>query len=148
MWYPSLPTPFELIKGCLYHKGRMVLLAKSNWRKTLLQECYHTPTRGYYGAYRTYRRLADNVYWIGMKGDVHRLVAKCSICQKQKYQTTSLAGLLQPLPIPNMIGEDIVMNFITRLLKSKGVNAILVVVDRLSKYGHFWRLDILCQQVL
>ena len=46
-------------------------------------------------------------------------------------------GLLQPLNIPNQIWEEFSMDFITRLPKSKGYTAILVVVDRLLKYSNF-----------
>lgn len=79
-----------------------------------------------------FQRLLD---W--HESDVHNYVAQCKISQKQKYQATSPARLLQPLPIPERIWEDIAMDFITGLAKSRGYDSIMVVADRRSKYGHF-----------
>lgn len=71
-----------------------------------------------------------------MKGIIANFVAACHICQKSKYQASSL-GFLQPFSIPNAIWEELSMDFIVELPKSKGFDAILVVVDMLSKNEHF-----------
>jgi hypothetical protein len=72
-----------------------------------------------------------------MSKDIRLFVSHCLICQQAKSATTALAGLLQPLPIPSQIWEDVSMDFITDLPPSNGFTVIMVVVDRLSKYSHF-----------
>lgn len=84
----------------------------------LLEEFHFSPIGGHSGYIYTYKRLSENIYWEGMKRDVQDFVARCDICQKNKSQTLSPAGLLQPLPIPHHVWEDISMDFITRLPKS------------------------------
>ncbi|PNX58197.1 transposon Ty3 gag-pol polyprotein, partial [Trifolium pratense] len=72
-----------------------------------------------------------------MKRDIVQYIQSCEICQKAKTVNTSPAGLLQPLPIPSQVWEDIAMDFITGLPSSQGYTVILVVVDRLTKFAHF-----------
>jgi hypothetical protein len=128
---------FEFKQGVLLYEGRLVISSKSVLIPTLLQEFHSTPCGGHSGFYRTYRRIAANVYWVGMKNTIQEYVRSCDVCQRQKYLASSPGGLLQPLAIPERIWEDISMDFITGLPKSKGSEAVLVVVDRLSKYSHF-----------
>eukprot|EP00253_Pinus_taeda_P014727 PITA_14727 len=51
------------------------------------------------------------------------------------------AGLLQPLPIHEGKWESISMDFITGLPTVQGKDCIFVVVDRLTKYAHFFAIS-------
>jgi len=71
-----------------------------------------------------------------MQADIREYVQNCLTCQQTKHATTLPSGLLQPLPIPEQIWEDVAMDFITGLPSSNGHTVIMVVIDRLSKYAH------------
>jgi len=48
------------------------------------------------------------------------------------------AGLLQPMPIPENVWANFAMDFIRGLPKAIGKDTILLVVDRMTKYAHFF----------
>ncbi|WOG96248.1 hypothetical protein DCAR_0415582 [Daucus carota subsp. sativus] len=128
---------FYLKEGRLWFKERCVISQSSSFIPSLLYEYHDSAVGGHGGELRTYLRLAGDWYWVGMRRDVAKYVQKCLICQQQKASQQVPAGLLQPLPIPSQIWDDISMDFIDGLPLSKGFNSIFVVVDRLSKYAHF-----------
>ncbi|WVZ00354.1 hypothetical protein V8G54_026423 [Vigna mungo] len=84
-----------------------------------------------------------------MHKQIRDYVLNCTICQQAKTATTLPAGLLQPLPVPSQIWEQICMDFITALPPAQGYSVIMVVIDRLSKFVHFLPLkhDFSSQQV-
>jgi hypothetical protein len=98
---PNSKPGYEYKQGVLLYEGRLVISKQSPLIPTLLKEFHETPQAGHSGFYKTYRRLAANVYWLGMKGTVQEFVRNCDTCQRQKYLASSPGGLLQPLPIPN-----------------------------------------------
>ena len=85
-------------------------------------------------------KVAAAFIWFGMKQDMQQFVKTYEVCQKMKSSNQAPAGLLQPLPIPDKIWQDLAMDFITRFPLSNGYTTILVVVDRLSKQAHIGAL--------
>jgi transposase InsO family protein len=75
-----------------------------------------------------------------MKISVQTFVSACSVCSEAKPDRAKDPGLLQPVQIPSSAWHIISMDFIEGLLSSGGFNAILVVVDKFTKYGHFLAL--------
>lgn len=60
---------------------------------------------------------------------------------KNKSKTLMLAGILQPLPVPLQVWDNISLDFIEGLPSSYGKYIILVIIDRLTKYVHFVALS-------
>jgi len=135
----SMPH-YKMQDGILFFKGRIVISPTSTLKNEILQEFHSSKFAGHFGILRTLKRLAQNFYWIAMKADVQAFISACDVCQRNKNEARSPAGLLQPLPIPTQVWEDISLDFIDGLPMSAGKNSILVVVDRLTKYGHFFAL--------
>jgi hypothetical protein len=72
-----------------------------------------------------------------MRRDVVQFVARCTTCQKAKSRLNS-HGLYMPLPVASVPWEDISMDFVLGLPRTKrGRHSIFVVVDRFSKMAHF-----------
>lgn len=129
------PRHLSWVDGLVYYNRRIYVSPRSSARTPLLSE-YHS-SQADPGFERTLRRVSAEFYWPNMKKEVRRFVEACVVCQTTKYSTQKPAGLLQPLPIPSQVWEDVSMDFITGLPPSRGYTAIMVVVDRLSKYTHF-----------
>ena len=127
-------------QNLLWGNNRIAIPADSHLQNILLQEFHSSFVGGHAGQLKAFARLAAQFYWPGMRRAVKKYVQICDICQRAKHTTTHPAGLLQPLPIPNQIWEDISMDFICGLPLSRRFSVIYVVVDRLSKYGHFLHL--------
>lgn len=98
------------------------------------------PLAGHPGYFKTYRQVRERFTWKGLKNDVLRYVKECTTYQQNKAEQTYPAGLLQPLPIPDQKWESISMDFIIGLPKSQGKDCIFVVVERLTKFAHFFSI--------
>ena len=72
-----------------------------------------------------------------MMKEVKQYVEGCDQCQRMKNRAEMPAGKLKPNQIPEKLWQHILVDFIMKLLVSKGHDSILVVCDRFSKISHF-----------
>jgi hypothetical protein len=104
----------------------------------ILDEFHRRPYVGHPGYQKMVTIVRQLYYWSGMKQDIAQYIVKCLECQQVKVEHRHPVGLLQPLQIPEWKWEVISMDFITGLPKTtKQHDAIMVVVDKLSKETHF-----------
>jgi len=126
--------PWEFRDGLLYYKDHIYLAENSALLTTILEQIHGHFHEGYH---KTYQRIRASFCWKGMRSWIKEFIRGCDVCQRHKTENLTPRGLLQPLPIPERIWEDISMDFIDGLPNSRGKTTIFVVVDRLSKYAHF-----------
>jgi hypothetical protein len=92
---------------------------------------------GHFDVKRTEEIHGAHFFWPKMRRDVVQFIARGTTCQKAKLRLNP-HGLYMPLPVPSVSWEDISMDFVLCLPRTKiGCDSILVVLDRFSKMAHF-----------
>ena len=118
----------------------MVISRHSSFIPLILQEFHRSLVVCNGGILWMNKRIQESFYLFNMAKDIQKFVSECFVCQAPKYSTLHHDGLLQPLPIPDRVWEDISLDFVEGLPYSSRKNVILVVVGRLTKHAHFFSL--------
>jgi hypothetical protein len=79
-------------------------------RKQILDEAHKSRYSIHPGEVKMYKDLNRRYWWVGMKSDVIGYVSTCLTCQKVKAKHKKVAGLLQPLPVPEWKWEEVTMD--------------------------------------
>lgn len=138
---PRNKRHFTWSQEILRRKSKLVVPKDTPLRNKILAWMHSSSGGGHSGREVTRQRVKGLFYWKGMTKDIQTFIRSCEVCQRCKYDTSAYPGLLQPLPIPELIWTDIAMDFIDGLPSSLGKTVILVVVDRLTKAAHFIALS-------
>jgi len=106
-------------------------------RLRILRDHHDAQAAGHLGRARTLELVSRNFYRPGQGKYIHRYVDHCDTCHCIKPIRHTTFGLLKPLELPHRPWDTISMDFITTLLTSNGKDALWVIIDRLTKMGHF-----------
>jgi len=81
--------------------------------------------------------ITRNYWWPGVTKEVKQYVEGCDRCQELKNRTEMPVGKLRPDVVLERLWQHILVDFITKLLVSRGHDSILVVCNRFLKMSHF-----------
>ena len=134
----AVDSLMELRGGILYHQDKICIPpSTSSLILSILQQYHDSPLAGQYGVTRTQALVGQYFTWRGMATAVEAYVRSCDACQRNKVVRHAPFGLLNPLPIPAKPWSSVSLDWITDLPPSNYHDAILVVVDRLTKMAIF-----------
>jgi transposase InsO family protein len=129
------------LHGLLCYNDRLYIPVSGNLRAKLIELCHDDPLAGHFGRNRTEELLKRKYHWEGLADQVRSYVKTCPVCQRVKAPRHRPYGQLHSLPVPTRPFAELTMDFITGLppvwVEGKLVDAILVIVDRLTKYSRF-----------
>lgn len=104
----------------------------------ILREAHESPYESAHAsAEKVWLILNSKFYWSRMKKDIMSFCASCDICQKTKHSNFKRYGFLKPHAIPQNPYQSVSLDLIVNLPWSEEFNAILVIVDRLTKHAQF-----------
>ena len=121
----------------IFYKGRQLIAPDPKEFTEIITRHHDHIAAGHLGRAKTLEKIKQSYVWEGMRRDIDQYVDNCETCQRTKPRRDKAFGLLNPLPVPNGIWKSITLDYITGLPENQVQNAILVVVDRLSKMAHY-----------
>jgi hypothetical protein len=125
-------------KGVIWFKDRLCVPNVQSIRELILKEAHELAYSIHPRSEKMYQDLKKKLWWYRMKREIAEHVAICDSCQRIRVEHQRPAGLLQLLRIPQWKWDEIGMDFIVGLPRTRaGYDSIWVVVDRLNKSAHF-----------
>ena len=128
---------WQIEEGLVLKEGRVYVLKGEELRVEIIWLYHDMPIAGHRRQWKTVELVTRNYWWPGVTKEVKRYVEGCDQCQRMKNRAEMPAGKLKPNQVPEKPWQHISVDFITKLLVSKGHDSILVVCDRFSKMSHF-----------
>lgn len=122
--------------GLWLHQNWVYVPPISDLHECILYNHHDTPLCGHPRKQKTEELVLWSYWWPKIRHDVKWYVEGCDFCQKIKIDHQKQHGHMHPNEAPDRVWKTISADIIGPLPKSGEFNAILMVINRLSKMVH------------
>jgi hypothetical protein len=128
---------FESIENILFFKKKLWVSESNQLKLDIIKKIHDQSASEHSDIRRTCKYFQKWYYWSQVKQSIERYVRNCHICRRFKSSKDKYSELLNSLSISKRSWMNITMNFVIELFENKDFNAILMIVNRLTKMHHY-----------
>jgi len=99
--------------------------------------CHNRKVAKHPGHWKTLELVSRNYWWLQMSRYIRQYVSTCDLCIRTKPIRQAPVGKLHPLWIPDSRWDMLSVDFVVELPLFSEHNAVMTVVDSVSKQAHF-----------
>jgi hypothetical protein len=119
--------------GLLMFCSKIYVHKDRDLRCRIVEQHHYTCIARHVGRFKTLELVSCNYWWPQMSRYIGTYVNTCDLCHWMKVQHQRPIGELQPSETPEAPWDTINIDFIVELPESHGYDAIMCVVDSLTK---------------
>ena len=129
-------SKWSMENGLLYYRGK-IYVPRSDLHCKISALCHHSKLAGHPSRWKNLELISRNYWWPQMSRYIGKYVSTCDMCLCTKSIFQPPFGELHPLPVLDAPWDVASVDFIVELLESNRKDAIMVVIDSVTKWSHF-----------
>jgi hypothetical protein len=123
--------------GLLMFHGKIYVPNDRDLRRHIIEQHHDTHIAGHAGRFKTLELVSHNYWWPQMSRYIGIYIKHCDLCNRTKVQRQRPFGELHSSETPEAPWDVISIDFIVELPESYGYDAIMNIVDSVTKCVHF-----------
>jgi hypothetical protein len=122
--------------GLLMLRSKIYVPKDRDLRRRIIEQHHNMCIAGHAGRFKTLKLVSHNYWWPQMSRYIGIYIKTCDLCNQTKVQRQQPIGELHPSETLEAPWDMISIDFIVELPKSHGYDAIMCVIDSLTKCMH------------